>query len=419
MNINIITANAADTSGNTSRSSVEGKNVSGKEGQSFARTLEKANNKASNNSQAESSKTTQTAREKSSAKPVSETDAATLPNASETPTTDETTLAVSQPELSDDALAMSEFSPVEADETDTDETTPAVAPWLFGVANATVTEDRQLKGLTTAKNAIAEHQSALPRAFVASADTLPTSEDTSLTEVVNSKQTIADGETVDKLVSDELSNSGTSKDSQRTTPVLPQQASDTAANKIAELAEHLPKAANRSPVDAQQAGINTQPLNSINPQRVGGSEQMTALQLATPINHANWSQEFGQRLSVLAMRGENQVSLHLNPRELGPLVVDLKMIDNQAQMHIFSNHNQVRAAVEQAIPQLRESLEEQGITLGEATVSQQQHQEQRDNAGNNSHQGNPALADDSFTSGETGVSQPNMVIDDGRVSLYI
>ncbi|MFD1690747.1 flagellar hook-length control protein FliK [Azotobacter chroococcum] len=45
-----------------------------------------------------------------------------------------------------------------------------------------------------------------------------------------------------------------------------------------------------------------------------------------------------------------------------------------AQAQFLSAHPQVRAAVEQAIPQLREALAEQGIALGETSVGERQQQ---------------------------------------------
>ncbi|HSH47095.1 MAG TPA: flagellar hook-length control protein FliK, partial [Halomonas sp.] len=68
---------------------------------------------------------------------------------------------------------------------------------------------------------------------------------------------------------------------------------------------------------------------------------------------------------------EQRVELQLHPAELGPLSVSLKLGDQGAQAQLLSAHAQVRQALEQAIPQLREALAEQGIQLGEATVGEQ------------------------------------------------
>lgn len=92
--------------------------------------------------------------------------------------------------------------------------------------------------------------------------------------------------------------------------------------------------------------------------------------LSAPLATQAWEQQLGQQLVGLAQRG-GQVELHLNPAELGPLSVSLKLGDQGAQAQFLSAHAPVRQAVEQALPQLREALAEQGIQLGEASVGEQ------------------------------------------------
>lgn len=98
--------------------------------------------------------------------------------------------------------------------------------------------------------------------------------------------------------------------------------------------------------------------------------------LQAPVGSMPWQNELGQQLLRFSQRGEHQIELHLHPKELGPLVISLHVNDQVAQAHFFAAHAQVRDAVQQAIPQLREALAGQGIALGEAMVGQQQQQRQ-------------------------------------------
>jgi len=98
--------------------------------------------------------------------------------------------------------------------------------------------------------------------------------------------------------------------------------------------------------------------------------------LQAPIGSTPWQNELGQQLIRFGQRGEHQIELHLHPKELGPLQISLHVDDQVAQAHFFAAHAQVRDAVQQAIPQLREALAGQGIALGEAMVGQQQQQRQ-------------------------------------------
>lgn len=96
--------------------------------------------------------------------------------------------------------------------------------------------------------------------------------------------------------------------------------------------------------------------------------------LNAPLATPQWQQGLGQQLVALHQRGAQQMELHLRPADLGPLSISLKVDDQLAQLQLFSTNPQVRAAIEQAIPQLRQTLEESGIQLGEATVGEQRQQ---------------------------------------------
>lgn len=119
--------------------------------------------------------------------------------------------------------------------------------------------------------------------------------------------------------------------------------------------------------------------------------------LGAPLASREWQQDLGLQLIGLHQRGEQQIELHLHPSELGPLSVSLRLGELGAQAQFLSAHPQVRAAVEQAIPQLREALAAQGISLGETSVGAQ-HQPQGDQqagsgAGNRQSAGTAAAAD--------------------------
>lgn len=108
--------------------------------------------------------------------------------------------------------------------------------------------------------------------------------------------------------------------------------------------------------------------------RLSLSVGSTAANLTAPLASSDWQRGLGRHLLGLQQRGEQEIELHLHPAELGPLSISLKLGESTAQAQFLSAHPQVRAAVEQAIPQLREALAEQGIVLGEASVGERQQQ---------------------------------------------
>lgn len=93
--------------------------------------------------------------------------------------------------------------------------------------------------------------------------------------------------------------------------------------------------------------------------------------ISSPLGSRGWTDEFSQKISWMSTQRNQVAELHLNPPNLGPLDVVLKISDNQATAMFTSPHSAVRDAVENAMPRLREMLADNGITLGNTTVSDQ------------------------------------------------
>ncbi|MFO8044923.1 MAG: flagellar hook-length control protein FliK [Halomonas sp.] len=133
-----------------------------------------------------------------------------------------------------------------------------------------------------------------------------------------------------------------------------------------------------------------------------------------------WPTQLGQQLVMLGQRGgEQRVELHLNPAELGPLTISLKVSEQGAQAQFLSAHAPVRQALEQAIPQLREALAEQGISLGQTSVGEHRQQGQGDQQASAGHPGmtGPATGIDENDPVGTGTAL-NAPQEAGRVDLY-
>jgi flagellar hook-length control protein FliK len=93
--------------------------------------------------------------------------------------------------------------------------------------------------------------------------------------------------------------------------------------------------------------------------------------ITTPIGNSGWADEFSQKIIWMSTNQNQTAELHLNPPDLGPLNVVLKISDNQLTAQFTSPHSAVRDAVENALPKLREILADNNIMLGNATVSDQ------------------------------------------------
>lgn len=140
----------------------------------------------------------------------------------------------------------------------------------------------------------------------------------------------------------------------------------------------------------------------------------------TPVTSPAWPQQLGQQLVQFAQRGGDQlVQMQLHPAELGALSISLKFGEQGAQAHFLSSHAQVRQVIEQAIPQLREALAEQGISLGETSVGEQRESSDQGLAQQQSGAGSQA----GIEGGEEGSSVAPTPLNapitlDGRVDLY-
>ncbi len=102
-----------------------------------------------------------------------------------------------------------------------------------------------------------------------------------------------------------------------------------------------------------------------------------------------WDNQVSQRI-VYMVGKEQAATLTLNPPDLGPVQVVLNVSNEGASVAFSSNELQVRQALENALPRLREMMSESGIMLGNATVdagTQEQRQAQDGGRGNGSGNG--------------------------------
>lgn len=93
--------------------------------------------------------------------------------------------------------------------------------------------------------------------------------------------------------------------------------------------------------------------------------------ISSPLGTDKWSNEFSQKIVWMCTQQNQVAELHLNPADLGPLNVTLKISNDQLTAQFTSPHLAVREAIESAIPKLREILADSGIQLNNASVGDQ------------------------------------------------
>jgi flagellar hook-length control protein FliK len=105
-------------------------------------------------------------------------------------------------------------------------------------------------------------------------------------------------------------------------------------------------------------------------------EATSTASLAPDVGSSEWGKSLGQQIVHMGKAGQQLAELQLNPPGLGPLKVTLSMSDQQMQASFVSAHASVRVAIEAALPQLRSTLADSGISLGNTSVSSESQQQQ-------------------------------------------
>ena len=91
-----------------------------------------------------------------------------------------------------------------------------------------------------------------------------------------------------------------------------------------------------------------------------------------------WNENLAGKVAQMAAQNLNFAEIQLDPPELGPLQVRVQVNQDQASVVFTAASAQVREALEQANPKLREMFEAEGLDLVDVDVSDQGQQETED-----------------------------------------
>ena len=101
-----------------------------------------------------------------------------------------------------------------------------------------------------------------------------------------------------------------------------------------------------------------------------GNDTNTA-ELRAPVGSSDWNDELGTHLTWMTQKGLETGSLRVSPEHLGPVEVNISVQNGDASVWFTANHADTRAALEQALPRLREMFASQGMNLADSGVSRQ------------------------------------------------
>jgi flagellar hook-length control protein FliK len=98
---------------------------------------------------------------------------------------------------------------------------------------------------------------------------------------------------------------------------------------------------------------------------------LAPIALPAPLHSPEFAQLLGAQVSVLARNGVQQAELHLNPAEMGPISVRIRIDDKDARVDFHAGAAATREVIERGLPELASALREQGLTLAGGGVFQQ------------------------------------------------
>ncbi|MEQ1515225.1 MAG: flagellar hook-length control protein FliK [Usitatibacteraceae bacterium] len=122
--------------------------------------------------------------------------------------------------------------------------------------------------------------------------------------------------------------------------------------------------------EAQATGIATAaPSHAGSVQSVASGDPPAISLVPTHAESPAWSKDFGQHLIKLAIEGQPAAEIHLNPPEWGPIHVSIELNGQEAILQFSAEQTQTRAALESAMPRLRELFAASNLNIADASIS--------------------------------------------------
>lgn len=99
--------------------------------------------------------------------------------------------------------------------------------------------------------------------------------------------------------------------------------------------------------------------------------EVLKLDTRLPIQSPRFGEGFSQQVVVLAQHGVQQAQMTINPPDLGPIEVRITIQHDQASVQIAAASGLARDVIQDALPKLREMMDQSGVRLNDAGVFSQ------------------------------------------------
>jgi flagellar hook-length control protein FliK len=140
-------------------------------------------------------------------------------------------------------------------------------------------------------------------------------------------------------------------------------------------------------------------------------------ELKAAVGSKEFAPALGSQLNVMVRDGVEHAHLKLNPADLGPIEVRIRLDGTQAQVDFSAAHAATRQALQEAVPALAGALRENGLTLTGGGVFEQPR-EQRGEARQDSVRSTPGAHGGAADSPTSPTPAPRLPRARGVVDLY-
>ncbi len=147
-------------------------------------------------------------------------------------------------------------------------------------------------------------------------------------------------------------------------------AADAAIERVVESAsQHLQRTGSATRVQPEPAPVAHQTASTI-AAAPPPTYTLAHARIGTPVLQAGFSDDLANRVVFLAGQRVQSAEIALTPADLGPLSVTIEVRGQEAQLFFGAAHATTRAAIEDALPRLREMFAASGLHLAGAQVGE-------------------------------------------------
>ncbi|MGE3925651.1 MAG: flagellar hook-length control protein FliK, partial [Lautropia sp.] len=87
--------------------------------------------------------------------------------------------------------------------------------------------------------------------------------------------------------------------------------------------------------------------------------------VAVPIDSQEFAEAFARQTTRLVIQGHDRAEIQVTPEDLGPIRIEIRLDGDSADLGFSAAHASTRAAIEAALPALRQLLADQGMRLND------------------------------------------------------